>query len=118
MITIVNIVITIPLGIYAMAIGQVISAFISSFINAWPNKKLMNYNYLEQWKDLMPSFLCSIIMAIGVWCLHYLKIPDLLLLLIQIATGVCLYILFCKIFKIEAYTYLLNTIRGFKNGRK
>ena len=117
-ITILNIVITIPLGIYAMAIGQVISAFISSFINAWPNKKLMNYTYFEQWKDLMPSFLCSIVMAAGVWSLHFIPMPSIVLLLIQIIVGVVVYILFCKIFKIETFSYFINTIRGFKHGRK
>ena len=117
-ITIINIIITIPLGIYAMAIGQVISAFISSFINAWPNKKLMNYNYIEQWKDLMPSFICSISMAIIVWSLHFIKMPNLLLLLIQICAGVCIYIILCKIFRIEVFTYFINTIRGFKHDRR
>jgi len=117
-ITILNILITIPLGIYAMAIGQVISAFISSFINAWPNKKLMNYTYFEQWKDLMPSFLCSIVMAVGVWSLHFIPISSIILLLIQIIVGTCIYILLCKIFKIETYSYFINTVRGLKNGRK
>lgn len=118
LITILNIVFTIPLGIYAMAIGQVISAFISSFINAWPNKKLMNYTYFEQWKDLMPSFLCSIVMAASVWSLHFMPISSIILLLIQIIVGACIYILLCKIFKIETYSYFINTIRGLKNGRK
>lgn len=117
-ITILNILITIPLGIYAMAIGQVISAFISSFINAWPNKKLMNYTYFEQWKDLMPSFLCSIVMAVGVWSLHFISVPSIILLLIQIIVGACIYIFLCKILKIETYSYFMNTIRGLKNGRK
>lgn len=117
-ITILNIVITIPLGIYAMAIGQVISAFIASFINAWPNKKLMNYTYFEQWKDLMPSFLCSIVMAIGVWSLHFIPLSSIILLLLQIIIGAGVYILFCKIFKIETFSYFINTIRGFKHGRK
>lgn len=117
-ITILNIVITIPLGIYAMAIGQVISAFIASFINAWPNKKLMNYTYFEQWKDLMPSFLCSIVMAVGVWALHFIPLSSIILLLLQIIFGIGIYILLCKIFKIETFSYFINTIRGFKYGRR
>lgn len=117
-ITILNILITIPLGIYAMAIGQVISAFIASFINAFPNRKLMNYTYFEQWKDLMPSFLCSIVMAFCVWSLHFIQIPSIVLLLLQIVVGIIIYILLCKIFKIETFSYFINTIKGFKHGRK
>ena len=78
----------------------------------------MNYTYLEQWKDLMPSFLCSIVMAIGVWCLHFIPIPSIALLLIQIVVGAGIYILLCKIFKIETFAYFINTIRGFEHGRK
>ena len=117
-ITIMNIIITIPFGIYVMATGQVLTAFINSFINAFPNKKLMNYTYLEQWKDLMPSFLCSIVMAICVWSLHFLQIPSIALLLLQIGMGIGLYILLCKIFKIETFLYFLNTIKGFKHGER
>jgi O-antigen/teichoic acid export membrane protein len=117
-ITILNIVITIPLGIYAMAIGQVISAFIASFINAWPNKKLMNYTYFEQWKDLMPSFLSSIIMAVCVWFINLIPITSICILLLQIVSGIGIYILLCKILKIETYSYFIKTIRGLKNGRK
>ena len=101
-----------------MAIGQVISAFISSFVNAWPNKKLMKYNYFEQLRDLMPSFLCSIVMAIGVWSLNLIPVSALILLPIQIVFGAGVYILLCKIFRIDTFSYFINTIRGFKHGRK
>lgn len=117
-ITILNIVITIPFGIYAMAIGQVVSAFIASFINAFPNRKLMNYTYLEQWKDLMPSFLCSIIMAVCIWSLHFIPISSILLLLLQILVGIVFYILLCTFLKIETFSYFINTIKGFNYGRE
>ena len=117
-IIIINIIITIPLGIFAMAIGQVISGFISSFINAYPNKKLMNYSYFEQIKDLMPSLLCSIVMSVCVWSLHFIPMSVGVLLLVQIVLGIFVYIILCKIFKIETFSYFINTIKGFRNGRK
>ena len=40
--------ISIPFGIYAMAWGVFLSCVISTFINAYPNKKLLNYGYGEQ----------------------------------------------------------------------
>ena len=118
LITIINIVITLPLGIYAMAIGQVISSFIASFINAYPNKKLMNYTYFEQIKDLMPAFLSSIAMAACVWSLHFIQIPQIILLIVQITTGILIYILICKLFKVETFSYFISTFKGFRNGRK
>ena len=112
-ITVLNILITLPLGIYAMAIGQLIQGFLASFINAYPNKKLMNYSYFEQWKDLIPSFLLSLFMAGIVWSMNFLQITPLLLLILQIVVGIILYILLSKLFKVEVYSYFINTIKGF-----
>ena len=112
-VTVLNILITLPLGIYAMAIGQVISGFISTFINAFPNKKLMGYSYFEQWKDLIPSFLLSLIMAGIVWSMNFLQIEPLILLILQIIVGIMIYILLSKLFKVEVYAYFINTIKGF-----
>lgn len=112
-ITILNILITFKLGVFAMAIGQVISGFISTFINAYPNKKLMGYSYFEQWKDLMPSFILSIIMSTIVFCLNFIPMNPLLLMIIQIIVGIVLYILLSNLFKLEVYKYFIDTIKGF-----
>lgn len=117
-ITVINILVTLPFGIYAMAIGQVVAAVISSFINAFPNKKLMNYSYFEQLKDLLPSFIVSIFMAVCVWSLKFISLPSSILLLLQISLGFILYIIFSKVFKLETFYYLINTVKGVKNGRK
>ena len=112
-VTILNILITLPFGIYAMAIGQVVSGFISTFINAYPNKKLMGYSYFEQWKDLIPSFVLSIVMASIVWCMNFISIAPLLLLIIQIIVGIIVYVVLAKLFKLEVYNYFVNTLKGF-----
>lgn len=112
-VTVLNILITLPFGIYAMAIGQVVSGFISTFINAYPNKKLMGYSYFEQWKDLIPSFVLSIVMACIVWCMNFLPLIPLLLLIIQIIVGIIVYVVLAKLFKVEVYNYFVNTLKGF-----
>lgn len=113
-VTVVNLLITVPLGIYAMAIGQVICGFISTFINSYPNKKLMGYSYLEQWRDIFPSFALSILMGALVFPLQYLPVATGLCLVIQIIAGVAIYILLSKLFKLESFSYLLSTIKGFR----
>lgn len=112
-VTVLNILITLPLGIYAMAIGQVVSGFVSTFINAYPNKKLMGYSYFEQWKDLIPSFVLSILMAGVVWIMNFISITPLLLLIIQIFVGIIVYVVLAKLFKVEVYNYFVNTLKGF-----
>lgn len=111
--TIINIFITLPFGVYAMAVGQVIQNFLSTFINAYPNKKLMGYSYFEQWKDLIPSFCLSLVMAGIVWCMNFLPLIPLLLLTIQIIVGIIVYVVLAKLFKVEIFEYFINTIKGF-----
>ena len=113
-VTIVNLLITVPMGIYAMAVGQVICGFISTFINSYPNKKLMGYSYLEQWKDIFPSFALAILMGTLVFPLQYLPLATWICLIIQIIAGVAIYILLSKLFKLESFSYLLSTIKGFR----
>ena len=112
-VTVLNILVTMPFGIYAMATGQVVCGFISTVINSFPNKKLMGYSYFEQWKDLMPSFLLSILMAVIVWLMNAITVAPLLLLVMQIVVGIILYASFSRIFKLEVYTYFIDTLKGF-----
>ena len=43
-----------------MAVSMACASVINSFVNAYPNKKLLNYSVFEQIKDIMPSFLLSL----------------------------------------------------------
>lgn len=112
-VTVINILITLPHGIYAMAIGQVVQSFISTFINSYPNKKLMGYSYFEQWKDLFPSFILSIVMAGIVWLINLIPLMPIITLIIQILVGIVVYILLSKLFKLEVFSYFVNTLKGF-----
>jgi len=102
-----------------MAIGSALSSVISTFINSYPNKKLLNYSYIEQWKDLMPSLLISLIMGVIVYLYNFLNLDVSLILLLQVVSGIAVYIILSKLFKIESYDYLLNTIKQLiKSKRK
>lgn len=109
-----SLVITIPLGIYAMAIGQVVTGFIATFVNSYPNKKLMDYSYLEQCRDLFPSFAVSLVMGVCVWGLGFSGIPSAALLFLQIAAGILIYALLSKIFRLETFGYFVGTIRNLR----
>lgn len=108
--TVITLTVTVPLGIYAMAAGQVITGILGTFINSYPNKKLMNYSYFEQIKDLLPSFLISVFMAFVVYLLKFISIPLAALLVIQLVTGFILYIFLSHVFKVESFLYLSHTI--------
>lgn len=112
-------IITVPHGVYIMAIGQVIVTIISTMINAFPNRKLLNYNYFEQVKDILPNLLIAILMFIVVYPIKYLIDNTILLLTIQIIVGAIIYIALMNIFKVEAFNYLFDIIeKRFKKNKE
>lgn len=110
--------VTIPFGLYAMVIGRAISSFFSSFINAAPNKKLLNYSYLEQVKDMAPSILLSLVMGAFVLSIEFLNLNMYLTLGIQVLVGMAVYIGLSKLFKLEAFTYLFSLVTTKISSRK
>lgn len=110
--------ISLPFGVYAIALGGVFSGLIGTFINAYPNKELLNYSYKEQWLDIMPSLLISLIMGGIVYLFNFLSFPAWQVLILQIVSGGIIYILLAKIFKIESFTYLVETMKQLIKSRK
>ncbi|WP_313074666.1 lipopolysaccharide biosynthesis protein [Lacrimispora sp.] len=102
-------IISIPFGIYTMVALRAVTDFICTFINAHPNKKLLNYSFYEQWKDVMPSLLISAAMGIAVYGVQYIIEGTLLTLIVQILVGILVYAGLSWLFRLEAFVYLLNT---------
>ena len=97
-----------------MAFGILISGILGSFINASPNKKLLNYSYLEQIKDILPSFLLSIIMGIFIYPIVFLRFSDIITIFLQVMFGAVVYIVLSYLLKLECFMYLLSIILNLK----
>lgn len=110
--------ISLPFGVYAIAFGGVFSGIIASFINAYPNKELLNYSYKEQCLDVMPSLLISIIMGGMIYLFNFVDLLTWQILIIQTLSGIGIYILLAKIFKIESFTYLVETMKQLMKSKK
>lgn len=104
-------IISIPFGIYTMVALRAVTDFICTFINAHPNKKLLNYSFYEQWKDVTPSLLISAAMGIAVYCVQYIIEGTFLTLIVQILVGILVYAGLSWLFRLEAFVYLLKTAR-------
>lgn len=100
----------------AIAVSGVISGLISTFVNASPNKKIMNYSYFEQIKDIIPSIILSVAMGLIISPLSWVIDSDILLLVCQILLGVVLYIALSALFRVEAFRYLWNMAMGMLKG--
>ncbi|TSI11327.1 lipopolysaccharide biosynthesis protein [Lysinibacillus sp. BW-2-10] len=113
---IIIIALTIPYGVQSLVLGNFVNGVIFCFIYAFPNIKFVNYSLFEQLKDVLPSFVLSIIMGFIVYQIKWFEFPLILTLVIQIFCGAILYIGMSVIFKLECFTYILSTIKEmFKN---
>lgn len=98
----------------AIAMTGIFTTVISSFINAWPNKKLIGYSYLEQMKDILPSLLASLLMCAAVLSLQWLGLGTVPTLVLQVAAGVAVYLLLSAIFRPEPFKMLLQMLKSRK----
>ena len=103
----------------AIAMTGVITGLISCFVNAAPNKKIVGYSYGEQIKDILPAFLLSVIMLVAVLAIGWLvPVSPILLLLIQIPSGIIIYFGLSAIFRIKAFMTLISTAKNLLRRKK
>lgn len=107
----VTIVIALKFGVMAMAYSMLITSFISQVVNAWPNKKLLGYSYLEQVKDMLPQIGLSVLMGAIVYSVVIFNLSSLLTFLIQVSLGIVVYWIGAKIFRIESYQYIVCMLK-------
>lgn len=106
-------------GVYAIAIGHLISNLLSMIINILPNKKLLDYGYKEQFFDFLPSLAIALFMGFVIYNIQLFYLSSYTTLLIQICVGIVIYIILSKTLKIKTFDYLLNILREmFRNWRK
>lgn len=111
-------IISIPFGIQFMVFMKIVTSIIATFINSHPNKKLVNYSYIEQIADILPALAISIVMGIIVYMMNLFPISGIMVLIIQILLGIILYLLLSYIFKLEAFKYILDNIKSkFKKNK-
>lgn len=101
-------------GVMAIALSMIISTILSSFINAYPNSKILRYSYIDQIKDMMPSILLSLIMSVIIYPLSFIINNSLLLIIVQVLIGGMIYILLSRIFRLESFMYIINMIKNRK----
>lgn len=93
-------------------IESLVFAVINYLINAFPNRKLLNYSYGQQIMDAAPPMLLSAFMFGIVYCVRFLVLSNWLTLIVQIPLGVLIYVGGTKLFKLDSFDYILGTVKG------
>ena len=102
---------TAPISVMAMGYSLLFTSLASQIINSWPNKKLLNYGYLEQLKDILPGILLAVAMGACIYPIQFIGLPDIVTLLIQVPLGAVIYIAGSKLFKLESFEYLWGMVK-------
>lgn len=102
---------TMNISVIAMAYSMLAISLSSQLVNSWPNRELLDYNYLDQLKDILPNILLAVFMGFCVMQLEYFGLSDVVTLLLQTVLGAVIYIVGASITKNESYYYLLSIIR-------
>ena len=98
-------------GVDAIAYSLFLTTLIASIANTLPNKKLIDYSYRALFVDMSAGIIISAIMAAVVYAVGMLlDLSTLAELIIQVATGGIVYFAISAIFRVEAFTYLKDTV--------
>ena len=102
---------TYHISVMAMAYSLILSSLLSQLINTWPNRKLLDYRYLEQLKDILPSILLAVFMGCCMWLVNLAHLPDIVTLIIQILIGAAVYLGGSALLKLDTFEYLWNVVK-------
>ncbi len=101
-------------GLYAIALGTIISNIFVLIINIAPNRKLLHYGAKEQIKDILPNLLIAMVMGVIVAVIGLIDMSVFAKLIVQVMTGIFVYVLLSILFKNTNFLYILKLLRGIK----
>ena len=86
--------------------------FLCTFINAWPNRKLLGYSIRDQWRDILPSMVLALLMCAAVYGLQFVLPANVWLrLILQVLAGAVVYAGLAAVFRLESFSYLLDLVK-------
>lgn len=105
-------------SVEAIAIGFCVSNWLDAVISMIPAKQLMDYGIKAQFLELWKIILAAIVMFVVVLAMNFLQWNILMVLILQILTGVIVFVVMGLVLKIEAQEaltiLLVKMIRGKK----
>ena len=99
-------------GLLAICVGRVIYSVIALYLNTHYTRRLLNYGFLTQLREIIPFFVMSIV-VMGVAMLISALVPRAIVAL-SVSLVVCpsVYLGMCRIFRIAAFEELLSLIKS------
>lgn len=95
--------------VYLMVAMYMITGIISTFVNAYPNKRVIGYSYGEQLRDIAPSFALSVVAGgLALFCGSFV-LNSVLRILVDAVVMTIVYLGLAKLLHVESLEYLVAT---------
>ena len=104
--------ISLGFNMYVICIGKAIYSFIALYLNTHYTKKLFNYGFWAQMKDLLPQLSLSLLMLAGCLLASYLIPNALIAFIASFLIGVIIYMAGSYIFKLYGFEELCQIIKN------
>ena len=111
-IELITLLVVIRISVFCMVVSMVVLAASFTFVNAFPNKKLIDYSIGEQLKDIGPGIILASIMAIIVFFIGRLPVNKVVLLCLQVVLGAIIYLMLSIVTKNREYLMIKGIIRS------
>lgn len=98
-------------SVFLIAVGSLISSFVSLACFMGYSNKLISYHFGEQIEDIAPALFSSVVMGGIVYLIGLVNIDKVPLLFLQVVVGGIVYMLLAKLLKIQAFQYLLGSVK-------
>lgn len=109
---IISLIITLPIGIKALVIGQLVCSILYHFINAYWIGKIFNYGAFKQLLDIRKTVLATVIMYVIVYQTQTYIDSSIWKLIVSLTAATASYIVLSQIFKIKEYKKAMEMARN------
>lgn len=103
-------------SVFLIAVGSLISSFVSLACFMGYSNKLISYHLREQLEDIGPALFSSVIMGGIVYLIGLVNVDKVPLLFLQVVVGGIVYVLLAKLLKIQDFQYLLEVVKKTTKG--
>ncbi len=97
----------------AIAGAVMLTAVFSMFVTMVVMKRLFEYRYRDQLWDMTPPLLLSGVMAGVVLAVSLLSVPDVASLVLQIVSGIAVYLGMAVLLKLQSFDYLWRSMKEY-----
>ena len=96
-----------------LAAATIINTAIATIVNTTPNRKLIGYRRRDQFMDILPNLLISVVMGVAVYGVNYLPMMPVLKLGLQFVVGVVVYVLLSIVTRNQNFYYLRDMLKRY-----